>query len=227
MRPRVMTLTPQTFSASVGRRRFACVRVAHRPRGIDPGVVDALQDLDPSGVSVAQVDCSRPTPRDFWETHFRTSTGPMRRGGGPVPEGYYLFRDGLIVGHHPGGIHTAPTELARYLMSRAGAARESQGWEHTQESHDRDRRQHSHEDDRRQRAQTPPPAAAASGDAYQVLGLERTATDDEVKSAYKAALKLNHPDRVAHLSPALQQFALAQTQAIREAYDVIMEFRQK
>lgn len=180
---------------------------------MDPVIVDALQAIDPSGVTVAQLDSTRPAPRGFWSEQFRTSTGPLRRGTGPVADGYYLFRDGLIVGHHPGGSHTPPEELARYLMSRSGAAREEQAWNHTSESYDRS-----------QQRQAPPPrtpAAPPPTDAYAVLGLSVGCSDADIKSAYKAALKLNHPDRVAHLSPALQQFALAQTQAIREAFETL------
>ena len=179
---------------------------------MDPVIVDALQAIDASGVTVAQMDSTRPAPRGFWAEQFRTSTGPLRRGTGPVPDGYYLFRDGLIVGHHPGGSHTSADELARYLMSRSGAAREEQGWNHTRESYDRSRQE------------APPPRtppAPAPTDAYAVLGLQASCSDADIKSAYKAALKLNHPDRVAHLSPALQEFALAQTQAIREAFETL------
>jgi DnaJ-class molecular chaperone len=58
-----------------------------------------------------------------------------------------------------------------------------------------------------------------------VLGVPRDCSDDELRSAYKSALKMNHPDRVAHLSPALQAFALAETQNIRTAWEALKELR--
>jgi hypothetical protein len=38
-------------------------------------------------------------------------------------------------------------------------------------------------------------------------------------------MKLNHPDKVAHLSPALQQFAQQQTLIAKHAYDTILGMR--
>ena len=67
--------------------------------------------------------------------------------------------------------------------------------------------------------------APAATDPYAVLGITREATDDEVKAAYREQLKLNHPDKVAHLSPALQEFATAQILAIKNAFDTIRKRR--
>ena len=68
-------------------------------------------------------------------------------------------------------------------------------------------------------------AAARAGvpplDPFALLGVAPTATDAELKAAYREQLKLNHPDKVAHLSRELQQVALERTQAIRQAFDTI------
>jgi DnaJ-domain-containing protein 1 len=69
------------------------------------------------------------------------------------------------------------------------------------------------------------PSAPGPDDPYVVLGITAAATDDEVKSAYRNQLKLNHPDKVAHLSPALQAFAQQQTLAVNRAYEAILSMR--
>ena len=39
------------------------------------------------------------------------------------------------------------------------------------------------------------------------------------EAAFREQMKLNHPDKVAHLSPALQKFAEAQVLKIKDAYE--------
>jgi DnaJ like chaperone protein len=64
-------------------------------------------------------------------------------------------------------------------------------------------------------------------DPYAVLGVPPTASDDEVKTAYREQQRLNHPDLVARMSPEIQKVAHERTQAINEAYRTIMELRRK
>lgn len=69
---------------------------------------------------------------------------------------------------------------------------------------------------------TPPPAAARTDDPddpYVVLGVQPGATQEQIKAAFREQLKLNHPDKVAHLSPALQAFAAQQTLKLKAAYE--------
>lgn len=58
---------------------------------------------------------------------------------------------------------------------------------------------------------------------YEVLGVSPTATDDEVKSAYRALAKKYHPDNYAD-SP-LSDVAEQKMKEINEAYDTIVEQR--
>ena len=60
---------------------------------------------------------------------------------------------------------------------------------------------------------------------YKVLGIEPTATDDEVKKAYrKMAIKF-HPDKVAQMGDEYQKGAKEKFQKIQEAYDAIKQRR--
>lgn len=63
--------------------------------------------------------------------------------------------------------------------------------------------------------------------AYQVLGISATASDDEVKKAYRRQMNENHPDKLVArgLPESMQELAKEKTQRIREAYEAICEHR--
>jgi DnaJ-class molecular chaperone len=60
----------------------------------------------------------------------------------------------------------------------------------------------------------PPPA----WDPHAVLGIRRGATAAEISRAYRAQMKLYHPDRVADLGPELRQVAHRKAIDIQRAY---------
>jgi DnaJ like chaperone protein len=74
----------------------------------------------------------------------------------------------------------------------------------------------------------PPPAPGARlASAYEVLGVDASASDEDVKKAYRRQMSENHPDKLVArgLPESMQDLAKEKTQRIREAYDVICEAR--
>jgi len=61
--------------------------------------------------------------------------------------------------------------------------------------------------------------------AYKILELEPTATDDEVKKAYRKMAVKFHPDKVAHLGEDLQAQAKEKFQKVQKAYEDIKKER--
>lgn len=62
-----------------------------------------------------------------------------------------------------------------------------------------------------------------SRDPYEVLGIKPTATDDEVKTAYRNMARKYHPDNYA--DNPLSELAQEKMQEINEAYDAIVRMR--
>ena len=65
----------------------------------------------------------------------------------------------------------------------------------------------------------------ASESAYTVLEISPSATDEEVKKAYRSMAMKNHPDKVANLGPEVQKAAQEKFQKIQEAYETIKRER--
>ena len=63
------------------------------------------------------------------------------------------------------------------------------------------------------------------GAAYAVLEVPATATDDEVKKAYRRMAMKYHPDKVARLGDDVQKAAGEKFKKVRQAYDVVRKQR--
>ena len=61
--------------------------------------------------------------------------------------------------------------------------------------------------------------------AYTVLEISPSATDDEVRAAYRRMAMKNHPDKVATLGPEVQKAAEEKFRKIQEAYETIKRER--
>jgi DnaJ like chaperone protein len=61
--------------------------------------------------------------------------------------------------------------------------------------------------------------------AYSVLGIDPSASDDEVRTAYRRMAMKNHPDKVATLGPEVQKAAAEKFRQVQEAYESIKKER--
>lgn len=64
-------------------------------------------------------------------------------------------------------------------------------------------------------------------DAYEVLGLSSSASDEEVKKAYRRLMSQNHPDKLVAkgLPEEMMKLAKEKTQKITKAYEAVMQAR--
>ena len=62
-------------------------------------------------------------------------------------------------------------------------------------------------------------------DPYKVLGIDKSATDDEVKKAYRRMAMKYHPDRVETMGEEIKKNAEKQFKEINEAYETIKKER--
>ena len=68
-------------------------------------------------------------------------------------------------------------------------------------------------------------AIAKRSDHYMVLGVDSSASIQDIKKAYKALAKQYHPDKVSHLGDELVEFAHQKFQEINDSYQAIKNER--
>jgi DnaJ like chaperone protein len=61
--------------------------------------------------------------------------------------------------------------------------------------------------------------------AYKILEVEATATDDELKKAYRKMAVKYHPDKVHYLGEDIQKAAHEKFQKVNEAWDTVKKQR--
>lgn len=241
---RPVRLRADNFHEEVTATLYALVRVDRMPR-FDRGVPEFFEARYPQLFSFGLLARSAVRDPGFWTREFRTSVGPVRR----VSDGYFLFEAGLVVGYHTGSVREQghggappkPGEVELLIEHAFGGRtprphdleRARQLVAYLDEIVQRKQRSSGWSDDGPQVApdpeprRAPRPAVRSDTDPFQIIGVEADATDAQIRTAYKEQMKLNHPDKVAHLSPALQEFAQVQTLAIKAAYDAIMAMRRR
>jgi len=74
-----------------------------------------------------------------------------------------------------------------------------------------------------------PPTASRLEDAYQALGVSPSASDAEIKRAYRRLMSKNHPDKLAgkELPESMRDIAEERTREITAAYRLINEAREQ
>ena len=243
----VVRLSERNLESTFGRTPWVLVRVDRLPSvAIHRGLAEYLAHRFPSLFTFATLCRADFAPARLTEV-FQSSVGKLRTG---VLDGYYLFEAGLVVGHHGGQArppsvsygneheeHKLRERIAEALMAERVSTGDIEAIRqmvaYFEPIVERKQRASGFGDDgtswtTQDTGAPPPPRATATPggqDPYGILGIASTATDDEVKSAYREQMKLNHPDKVAHLSPALQQFAQQQTLIVKHAYDTILGMR--
>ena len=60
-------------------------------------------------------------------------------------------------------------------------------------------------------------------DPFEVLGIEKDASQEKIKEAYRKSAKKYHPDKVVHLGKEFQEIAEKRFKEIQEAYEVLKE----
>ena len=66
-------------------------------------------------------------------------------------------------------------------------------------------------------------------DLYEILGVSKQSSQDEIKKAYRKLMSENHPDKLAGrgLPESMRELAEERTREISHAYDVIKDARRK
>ena len=72
-----------------------------------------------------------------------------------------------------------------------------------------------------------PPQRDELADAYKIIGVDASASDAEVKKAYRRLMSEHHPDRLAAkgLPESMRAVAEQKTSEITRAYDLIKQAR--
>lgn len=65
----------------------------------------------------------------------------------------------------------------------------------------------------------------SADNAYKILEIEKSASDDEVKKAYRTMAKKYHPDKLQHMDEAYQKGAQEKFTKVQEAYERIQKER--
>jgi hypothetical protein len=65
------------------------------------------------------------------------------------------------------------------------------------------------------------PSESMGKDPYAVLGVDRSASEDEIKRAYRQLAAKYHPDKVTHLGEEFRELAAKRFKEIKAAFDAL------
>lgn len=64
---------------------------------------------------------------------------------------------------------------------------------------------------------------SSNNDPYAILGISRSASQTDIKNAYRKLMAQYHPDKVSFLAPEFQELATRKSKSINDAYDQLKE----
>ena len=65
----------------------------------------------------------------------------------------------------------------------------------------------------------------SADNAYKILEIDKSASNDEVKKAYRKMIKKYHPDKLKDVSDDIINMAKQKFQSVKDAYDHIRQQR--
>ena len=77
------------------------------------------------------------------------------------------------------------------------------------------------------RASPPPAAPPPANDPYATLGVNASASDQEIEQAWRRKMSDYHPDRVANSADEIRNLAEQRAREINAAYETIQQQRRK
>jgi hypothetical protein len=238
--PRVERVAQAQFEPFVAARALAIIKIGF---GAQPTFSTPLLQYfgaeHGDRIRFGYVDRARIAAYAMWSQ--KHLGGAFRKGptrSTAAPDGYYLLRGTRSIAFHPG----ARSDPARSLTTMGigavvGALVSSTPWSSALKALEQQEAEGVipvfeaalREPPPDQEAQSAPSSEPSSEpfSPFNVLRIPETASDEEVKAAYRKHQRLNHPDLTAHLSTEIQQLAGQQSLAINTAYKTIMDGRAK
>lgn len=244
---RLQRISQHSFSAFISSAEFALVKVGSVLDLHFPDVVAKYFDGEyPGRFAYGTLDQSEVLWAFWWKKHFGSLHGVLRDDS--ATPGLYLFHLSKVAAFHPAQVEPpaidegavvrtavrifADLYLGTKLTTRAlddhiaDSMRPAiqfldgvvQKLIRSQGAGPETRARSQHRDPVQ-------PAVEAEKDPYEVIGVPRSATNDEVKRAFREKIARNHPDKVQHMSREFQDLADKRMKSITAAFEKIKQLR--
>lgn len=242
--PRPESLSQSTFAKFLGSRPRMIIHLGpySRPESFSSGIIKHFGASLGRDVAFGCLDTSQlvyaPWPLKFVRDLFNEAITT-------APSGYYLFEQGQARAFHPGSVPQTTAEMKADLIKLGVVGFLSLVFDSSKPIDamtDAMDNRHARAVIAHFEAALAPPTEKKdttdwttiladqkvdAQDPYALLGVNPSATDNEVKQAYRTQTVMSHPDKVAHLAPAIQKFASDHFRAMKDAYEKITTSRQK
>lgn len=227
------------FGSFVASRRVAIIKVG---TGSDPSFLKGIRRYFAAehrfAVAFGYIDRWSTIAFSAWSTKVFGGPFATRRGASTDASGYYLFVDGQAIAFDQGVAIDANFDLKFALGAAAVSliARSPAIADGSLEMLDRQASERVIDQFEkmiigrllagdRGESGAAPKAEVQPVDPFAVLKIRSDARDEEVESAYREQIRLNHPDVVARAGPEIQRIANERTTKIIEAHQMILKLR--